>query len=998
MRTRAIGAPGSAGAAPGGRLRARAARLGLCLLPAISLVALGGVDGASATGSNTWTCTSLTAACSWTVPSDVYGTATITVDGAQGGSFDGTEIGGDGAAISGTYTLVPGAAVVADVGTAGGGPSGSVGGLGGDITSSWFPAGLDGGEGGYSQYGGGSGGGAGTVLYIGGSPLVIAAGGGGAGGPGVDDPTPIQYGGTGGTPFVDNGDGVAGGGCNGGTLGGDGGSNGGGGAGSPGESGNGCFGISTTGGASGGDWGSSGGGTGGEAPNSDANGHAGGGGGGGGGGYGGGGGAGAAAGAASAGGGGAGGSYVSSSVSGVSESGTNAGNGSVTIVYLTGTAPAITSALSDSASAGTSLSVQLQASGQPAPTFSEAGALPAGISLSSSGLLSGSLGTGSAGSWPFLLTATNSVGSTTETYLLTVTEPSSYVGEQAVASGTGTAGTSPNGTPEATAELDGPSDVTVDAAGDLFVLDGASSTVEEIPAKSLSAYGVAMTAGEVYDIAGDGVSGDAGDSGPGYSAKLDHPGAIALDSAGDVFIADTGNDTVRVLAAKSGCLLGQPVTSGDIYTVIGTPGKAGYSGDGGAATSAELDGPQGVALDSAGDVFVADSGNDVVREVRATTSCSVVPDIETVVGTGVAGVATSGSAAGATELDGPGALAVGPDGNLYIDDAAAELVLADALSSGSILGQSVTRGDVYVVAGDGAAGTDGDGGPATSAELDDPGGIALDAAGDLYLSDPPAGDVRVVAASATSALFGVPAATGDIYEVALGMTDPLGIGVDPSGALYAAEGSAEELGLLGIAPSFTSASSTSMQAGSAGSFTFSASGEPAPQFTASEIPSGGLPAGLAVSASGVLSGTPALGSAGKVSLDVVASNGVGQAANQTFTLTITAATTTLGFALVPSTPVVAATAKLTVTVSPTPDSGTTLSVSDAKGWFDCPSAAVSAGTATCTSSTIASTASDQVTARFAGDTQYATSTASYTMTASPARTALSLTASPAAPS
>ncbi len=115
-------------------------------------------------------------------------------------------------------------------------------------------------------------------------------------------------------------------------------------------------------------------------------------------------------------------------MSGVSEAGTNAGNGSVTIIYETGTLPAITSPLSATAAAGSSVSVQLQASGQPAPTFSETGSLPAGLSLSASGLLSGTLGEGSAGTWPFFLTASNSVGSTTATYTLTVSEPASYTG------------------------------------------------------------------------------------------------------------------------------------------------------------------------------------------------------------------------------------------------------------------------------------------------------------------------------------------------------------------------------------------------------------------------------------------------------------------------------------------------------------------------------------------------------------------------------------------
>ncbi len=557
------------------------------------------------------------------------------------------------------------------------------------------------------------------------------------------------------------------------------------------------------------------------------------------------------------------------------------------------------------------------------------------------------------------------------------------------------AGSSPDGTPAATAELDGPSDVLVDVAGDRFVLDSASSTIEEIPASSGTAYGISMTAGDVYEIAGTGVAGDSGDSGQGHLAKLDHPGAIALDGAGDLFIADTGNDTVRVLAASSGCLLGQQVSNGDIYTVIGTPREAGYYGDGGPASAAKLDAPAGVAVDDQGDVFVADSGNDAVREVAGSSTCPSVPDIETLVGTGSAGSFTSGSLAAGSALDDPTSLAVGPDGDLYLDDQGANLVAVDALAAGRILGQSVSVGHLYAVAGDGTAGAVGNGGAAAAAELDDPGGITLDRAGDLYLTDPAEGDVRVVTASATASLFGVPTATGDIYQLASGLVDPLGLAVDVTGAVGVAEGSAEELALLGIPPSITSASSTTMQAGAAGSFQASASGEPAATFTES----GALPSGISLSAGGLLSGTPALGSAGTYPITLRASNGVGAVAVQGFTLTVSPAATTLGLALAPSNPLVAQAATLTVTVSPAPNGGTTVDVSDTQGWFDCPIAAVSGitGNATCTSTELTSTVADHVSVHFAGDSQYGASSTSLAFTPAQAPTSVQLSSLPGAP-
>jgi hypothetical protein len=968
------------------------------------LVELAGAGAASATQS-TWTCTTTTSACAFTVPADVYGTATIVVAGASGGSLGGTyEAGGDGAVIQATSTLTPGTTLTAYVGTPGSSqPSQNPhnGGSGGSVAS-MAPQGLAGGWGGSSEYGGGSGGGSGSALAVGGDfiagqgLLAVAGGGGGSGGDGVQgNGTTIAGGGFGGAPGVGGGNGSAGAGCgpSQGASGGSGGAGGSGsGAGSPV-----CDGITANSGSTGGSWPNSGGGAGGSAPYADGGGDAGGGGGGGGGGYGGGGGAGGSSAASSAGGGGAGGNYVAGSLTGVSESATNVGNGYVSITYQTGTAPMITSPLSATVTAGTTLDVQLQASGQPAPTFAEVGALPSGVTLSSSGLLAGPVGLSSAGTWAVSLTASNAAGAETATYTLVVAEPASYTGQVGVIAGTGSAGTSANGTVASAALLDDPTAVAVDAAGDRFVVETAASMIQEIPATSGTDYGIAMTAGDVYDIAGTGVSGDSGDAGPGDLAKLDRPSAVALDSAGDVFVADTGNDTVRVLAARSGCLLGQQVTGGDLYTMVGTPGHPGYYGDGGPASSAELDAPGGVALDAEGDLFIADSGNSVVREVSAAGSCpsGTAPKIATIAGTGARGALASGSPATGTELDQPGSLAVGPDGNLYLDDAGSDLVAVLALSSGHVFGQSVTGDDLYVVAGDGSRGDAGNGGPALAASLDGPSAIALDAAGDLFLSDAAENDVRAVTSASTSSLFGVPSSTGEVVQVAAGIADPLGLALDPTGAVYLASGSGNELDVLGIPPQITSAPSATMQAGVLSSVQLGASGEP----TAGFSESGPLPAGVTLSSAGLLSGKPALGSAGAYAFTVRAGNGVGAVAAQNFDLTVNAAATTLGVALEPTVPQVATTATVVVTVSPTPDAGTTVAVSDTKGWFHCAAASVStsSGQASCTSGELTSVSSDQVTVSFGGDAQYAPSATSLSFAPAQAPTTVQLGSAPGAP-
>jgi hypothetical protein len=127
-----------------------------------------------------------------------------------------------------------------------------------------------------------------------------------------------------------------------------------------------------------------------------------------------------------------------------------------------------------------------------------------------------------------------------------------------------------------------------------------------------------MTAGDIYTVAGGGTGG-LGDGGPATAAELDSPAGVAVDGHGNLVIGDEGqpdgNDPrIRVAAAATGTFYGVPVTAGDIYTVAGGT-TAGFAGDGGPATSAELNGPRAVAVNAAGDLMIADTGNSRIREV-----------------------------------------------------------------------------------------------------------------------------------------------------------------------------------------------------------------------------------------------------------------------------------------------------------------------------------------------------------------------------------------------
>jgi 3-keto-L-gulonate-6-phosphate decarboxylase len=241
--------------------------------------------------------------------------------------------------------------------------------------------------------------------------------------------------------------------------------------------------------------------------------------------------------------------------------------------------------------------------------------------------------------------------------------------------------------------------VAVDAYGDLFIADAGNNVIREV----ISATGIIIT------VAGNGTAGYSGDGAAATAAQLNCPHGVAVDSSGDLFIADTGNNVIREVVQATG----------NIITVAGT-GTAGYSGDGAAATSAQLNSPYGVAVSSSGDLFIADTGNNAVREVVQAAG-----NIITVAGTGTAGYSGDGAAATSAELSGPVSVAVDASGDLFIADAGNNVVREVVQTTGYIV----------TVAGNGTAGYSGDGGSAISAQLNDPYGVAVDANGDLFIGD-----------------------------------------------------------------------------------------------------------------------------------------------------------------------------------------------------------------------------------------------------------------------
>jgi len=318
-----------------------------------------------------------------------------------------------------------------------------------------------------------------------------------------------------------------------------------------------------------------------------------------------------------------------------------------------------------------------------------------------------------------------------------------------VVAGNGTLGYSGDGGPATSAALNGPEGVAVDSAGNLYIADTDNCVIRVVNTGSTSVTiaGVTIQPGNIQTVAGNGTAGYSGDGSGATSAQLDDPFGVFVDSLGNIYIADTDNAVIREVAS-----------SGNISTVAGnfTLG-AGYSGDTGLATSAQLDEPESVAVDPTGNIFIADTYNSVIREVTVANG-----DIQTVAGTYYQWNDTcnySGDGAGATaaQLCLPNGVSLNSAANIFIADTNNSLirVVNPSATQITIAGVPISPGDIQTVAGNFAlgAGYSGNGGAATSAQLNFPGSIAVDASDDIYIADTDNFVVREVVAAGTIQAF-----------------------------------------------------------------------------------------------------------------------------------------------------------------------------------------------------------------------------------------------------
>jgi sugar lactone lactonase YvrE len=335
--------------------------------------------------------------------------------------------------------------------------------------------------------------------------------------------------------------------------------------------------------------------------------------------------------------------------------------------------------------------------------------------------------------------------------------------------GNGTAGYNGDGIAATSAELNRPILAAVDSAGNTYIADNGNGRIRKVSAGT----------GLISTVAGTGITGYNGDGIAATSAELNGVNSIAVDGAGNIYIADYWNERLRKVSASTG----------QISTVAGN-GTAGYNGDGIAATNAEFSGLDGIAVDSAGNIFVADYSNNRIRKVSASTGL-----ISTVAGTGVGGFNGDGITAISAELNSPFGVALDSSGNIYISD----------LGNERIRKVSVSTGLISTVAGIGTPGYNGDGIAATSAEFYFPSGIAVDSAGNIYIADYVNQRIRKVDASTglISTMAGngdVNGGTGGGYYNGDGISatraelnNPFGVALGSAGDIYISDGGNERI-------------------------------------------------------------------------------------------------------------------------------------------------------------------------------------------------------------
>ena len=315
--------------------------------------------------------------------------------------------------------------------------------------------------------------------------------------------------------------------------------------------------------------------------------------------------------------------------------------------------------------------------------------------------------------------------------------------------GTGTYGYSGDGGPATSAQLKNPFYIIMDSSGNTFIADSYDNRIRKVDANGI-----------ITTIAGNGTNGFSGDGGAAINAQLNGPNGLAIDALGNIFISDVSNNRIRKIA-----------TNGIITTVAGN-GIHGFSGDGGSALAAQIT-PVGVAVDAIGNLFISDFGSSRIRKITANGV------INTVAGGGdVSNIGDGGQATAASLGIIFGGVAIDASGNIFIPDGFNNLIRKVA-----------ANGIITTVAGNGGGDFSGDGGPAIYAQIKQPTGVSIDAAGNIFISSTyrvrkvtTNGIINTVAGNGTGGFYGDggAATAAELYF-------PDDVVIDASGSLIIAD-------------------------------------------------------------------------------------------------------------------------------------------------------------------------------------------------------------------
>jgi len=326
--------------------------------------------------------------------------------------------------------------------------------------------------------------------------------------------------------------------------------------------------------------------------------------------------------------------------------------------------------------------------------------------------------------------------------------------------GTGVKGSAGDGGPATAAQIDNPFGITRGPDGNLWFCEYTGQRVCKITPD-----------GKLHVVAGSGQKGYSGDGGPALQATFNLPHEIRFDKKGDLYIVDMTNNAVRKVDMKTGV----------ITTFAGT-GKPGYSGDGGPAKDAQFKQPHSIQFDPAGDLYICDIGNNVIRKVDMKSGI-----ISTFAGTGKAGPTPDGAPIAGTPLNGPRSMDFDAQGNLWLVTREGNQVFKFDLKAGKI----------HHIAGTGKKGLTGNGGPAKDATLSGPKGVSVAPNGNVYLADTESHTVRMI--DVKKGTLELIAGTGEKGDGPEG--DPLkckmarlhGVFVDKDGSVYIGDSEAHRV-------------------------------------------------------------------------------------------------------------------------------------------------------------------------------------------------------------